>query len=191
MDAAEILEKLDSLGVEIAISGAAGDKLRLNPGAAVPAGLMAEVKQRKNELIKILKLRDYQPKYLEPEATDKELAEIMARVYSEGYILLWSTVLEDLVAFYKNATRTCRTSSKPSYQAYWLGPYGDAWTGRSWTAWVNPRWLPMLPTPIKKSKILSLSFWRIAARWANLRTAQSKSYTRGMRHGVKQTGNTP
>ena len=104
MDAAEILEKLDSLGVEIAISGAAGDKLRLNPGAAVPAGLMAEVKQRKNELIKILKLRDYQPKYLEPEATDKELAEIVARVYSEGYILLWSTVLEDLVAFYKNAT---------------------------------------------------------------------------------------
>jgi hypothetical protein len=65
---------------------------------------MAEVKQHKDELIRILKLRNYRPKYPESEVTDKELAEIVTRVYSEGYILLWSTVLQDLIAFYKNET---------------------------------------------------------------------------------------
>ena len=98
MDASEILEKLESVGVEITISGA-GDKLRLNPGEAVSAELMAEVKQHKAELIKIL--NGYHLKYSEPEATDSELAEIKARVDVEGYVLLWSTVLQDLVAFYR------------------------------------------------------------------------------------------
>lgn len=103
MNATEILEKLEAMGIEVTIS-VDGDKLRLNPGESIPTELLAEVKQHKAELIKILKLRHYQPKYPESEVTDKELAEIVARVYSEGYILLWSIALEDLVAFYRNDT---------------------------------------------------------------------------------------
>ena len=49
MDASAILEKLGSMGVEITISGG-GNKLRLNPGAAVSAELMGEVKQHKEQL---------------------------------------------------------------------------------------------------------------------------------------------
>lgn len=100
MNAAEILEKLQKIGVEVSI-GSTSDKIRLNPGAAVPPDLLAEIKEHKPELLRILKLRGYQPKYAEPEATNKELAEIAARVYQTGYVLLWSNTLDDLVAFYK------------------------------------------------------------------------------------------
>ena len=100
MDASVILERLETMGIEVTIGGS-GDKLRLNPGEAVSPELLAEVKQHKAELIKILILRHYQPKYSEAEVTNKELAEIKARVDVEGYVLLWSTVLQDLIAFYR------------------------------------------------------------------------------------------
>lgn len=35
------------------------------------------------------------------QPSDPELAEIVRRVHEDGYVLLWSTVLKDLVAFYK------------------------------------------------------------------------------------------
>ncbi len=50
----------------------------------------------------------------EAMASDQELKEIEAEVEHKGYVLLWSTVLEDLVAFYrdeeayKDRVVTCR-----------------------------------------------------------------------------------
>ncbi|MFC1944490.1 hypothetical protein ACFLX5_03225 [Chloroflexota bacterium] len=40
-------------------------------------------------------------KYSGDQATKLELDEIVTRVEEKGYVLLWSTVLQDLVAFYK------------------------------------------------------------------------------------------
>jgi len=96
VDPSGILERLEGMGVKVTV---VGDKLRLNPGEAVPAVLLEEVKQHKPELITIIRLRDYRLRYSEVEVTEKELAEIVARVYHEGYVLLWSSVLHDLIAF--------------------------------------------------------------------------------------------
>jgi hypothetical protein len=96
MDAVTILNKLDSLGISVEITG---DRLLLEPGSRVPLELVDELKARKQEII--LKLKGYREKYLDAEATDKELDEIAIRIRIEGYVLLWSNVLCDLVAFYK------------------------------------------------------------------------------------------
>ena len=44
----------------------------------------------------------YRPKYPEGQCRDKELAEIVDRVHREGFVLLWSRILEDFVAFYRD-----------------------------------------------------------------------------------------
>lgn len=44
----------------------------------------------------------YRLKYSADQATQEELEEIAARVHGEGYVLLWSTVLQDLIAFYRD-----------------------------------------------------------------------------------------
>jgi hypothetical protein len=45
----------------------------------------------------------YRLKYPEAQTAQGELEEIVARVHGEeGYVLLWSTVLQDLIAFYRD-----------------------------------------------------------------------------------------
>ena len=119
MDANAILEKLSSLGISMTlIIKPEGPKLWLEPGSAVPQELLAEVKMNKQELIRILKLKGYRPKYPEPRATDRELAEIVARVYSDGYVLLWSNILNDLIAFYRDEAD--RAGIPPGFVPYGL-----------------------------------------------------------------------
>ena len=127
MDAGEILEKLEKLGVEVGI-GSASDKLSLNPGAAVPPDLLAEIKEHKPELLRILKLRGYRSKYSEPEATNKELAEIAARVYQTGYVLLWSNTLDDLIAFYMSDSDKAKIP--PGFVAYSLQELVELFGGK-------------------------------------------------------------
>jgi hypothetical protein len=115
MEANAILERLENIGIQIII---AGDKLQLRPGSDVPPQLLEEVKAHKPELVKILKLEGYRAKYPEPRATERELAEIVARVYHEGYVLLWSTVLQDLVAFYRDEAD--KVGIPPGFVAYSL-----------------------------------------------------------------------
>jgi hypothetical protein len=99
MDATAILDKLSNLGVSVEVRG---DRLRLAPGSRVPAELVDELKAHKDEIISTLKLKGYRQKYPEPQAGDEELEEIAVTINIEGYILLWSTVLNDLVAFYRD-----------------------------------------------------------------------------------------
>lgn len=115
MDACAILERLENIGVQIIV---AGDKLQLRPGSAVPPELFSEVKAHKPELVTILKLRGYQFKHSEFEAPDKELDEIAAGVNRDRYVLLWSTVLEDLIAFYKDEVD--RVNIPPGFVPYSL-----------------------------------------------------------------------
>jgi hypothetical protein len=44
----------------------------------------------------------YRLKYPEGQASRQELAEIETRVHKEGFVLLWSTLLQDLVSFYRD-----------------------------------------------------------------------------------------
>ena len=48
--------------------------------------------------------------------SERELAEIVQRVNHEGYVLLWSTVLADFVAFYK--TEADRKKIPPGFVPY-------------------------------------------------------------------------
>jgi len=97
VDAGAILERLEGIGIEITI---AGDKLQFRPGSAVPPELLSDIKAHKQEIMTVLKLKGYRIKYPDGSATDQEIEEIAARVLIEGYCLLWSTILCDLVAFY-------------------------------------------------------------------------------------------
>ena len=97
MDAGAILERLEKIGIEITI---AGDKLQFRPGSAVSPELLSDIKAHKQELMTVVKLKGYRIRYSDDSASDQELEEISARVLIEGYCLLWSTVLCDLVAFY-------------------------------------------------------------------------------------------
>ena len=58
----------------------------LEPASRVPKELMNEIKQYKDDLLDVL------PK-------DAELDDIVRHVREDGYVLLWSNVLEDSVAF--------------------------------------------------------------------------------------------
>ena len=97
MDAAAILDRLRDLGISVEV---ADDRLRLAPGSRVPPELVDELKAHKQEII--LALKGYRQKYPDSEVTDPELDEIAERVHTDGYILLWSNTLQDLVAFYRD-----------------------------------------------------------------------------------------
>ena len=58
----------------------------LNPGDRVPVGLREEIKLHKADLLDQL-------------TDDSELIEIVRQVRQQGHVLLWSSVLQDLVAF--------------------------------------------------------------------------------------------
>lgn len=99
MSASTILDRLNSLGIAVTLSG---DRLRLEPGSKVPVDVVEELRQHKAEVLSLLMSQRYRPKYPEGQHRDKELAEIVTRVHKEGFVLLWSKVLEDFVAFYRD-----------------------------------------------------------------------------------------
>ena len=59
---------------------------------------------------------NYNLKYPDAPADDQELLEIENRVLTKGYVLLWSEVLEDTVAFYK--TEADREKIPPGFVPY-------------------------------------------------------------------------
>lgn len=83
MTTESIIRQLDDLGVSIQ---SMGGTLMLEPASRVPKELMNEIKQYKDDLLDVL------PK-------DAELDDIVRHVREDGYVLLWSNVLEDSVAF--------------------------------------------------------------------------------------------
>ncbi len=78
-----IIEQLDDLGVSITSNG---EKLSLKPASRVPEQLMNEIRLYKSDLLDVL-------------PRDEELDDIVRHVRDYGYVLLWSNVLEDSVAF--------------------------------------------------------------------------------------------
>jgi hypothetical protein len=60
--------------------------------------------------------RNYHLKYPDAPANDQELTEIENRVSTKGYVLLWSSTLNDFVAFYK--TEADREKIPPGFVPY-------------------------------------------------------------------------
>ena len=60
--------------------------------------------------------RNYNLKYPDAPADDRELQEIENRVLTKGYVLLWSNALNDFVAFYK--TEADRGKIPPGFVPY-------------------------------------------------------------------------
>ena len=80
-----IIEQLDDLGVSIASNG---EKLSLKPASRVPEQLMNQIKRYKSDLMNLFRVQ-----------RDQEMKDIVSLVKKQGYVLLWSSVLEDSVAF--------------------------------------------------------------------------------------------
>lgn len=60
--------------------------------------------------------QNYHLKYPDSQTTEQEVREIQVRVCREGYVLLWSRTLNDLVAFYN--TEAGRKKIPPGFVSY-------------------------------------------------------------------------
>ncbi len=104
MNADTIIRQLAELGVSIAYNG---QMLTLRPGSSVPEHLQDEIRLHKTDLLSRLALR---------RPLDSELSDIIRLVRERGYVLLWSNVLEDAVAFIQNDFDP--TGLPPGFTAY-------------------------------------------------------------------------
>lgn len=87
MTTERLIEQLADLGVSMV---ADGETLIVKPASLVPAELIDDIRLHKPELINKVPPR---------HPLDSELSEIVRQVRAKGYVCLWSTVLEDGVAF--------------------------------------------------------------------------------------------
>ena len=101
-----IIRRLSELGVSLSLNG---EVLEMRPGSKVPHDLKEEVRSHKADLIG--RLVPYTP-------SDSELVEIERQVYGQGYVLLWSTILTDTVAFVQ--TDADRQHIPPGFTVYTL-----------------------------------------------------------------------
>ena len=116
MDSVSILDELHNLGVAVTLDG---DDLLLIPASNVPDSLVPELKAHKPEIIRLIKDRQYAQVYPGEELGDEELQEIVRRVTTAGYVLVYCEILDDLVAFYD--TEADRAKIPPGFV-----PYSDA-----------------------------------------------------------------
>jgi hypothetical protein len=82
-----LILQLVALGISMSVNG---EQLELRPGSMVPEDLQSEVRRRKSDLIGRL---------TNQHIDDSELTELIRQVGEYGYVLLWSVVLRDAVAF--------------------------------------------------------------------------------------------
>ena len=87
MTTERLIEQLANLGVSMV---AEGETLIVKPASLVPAELIDDIRLHKPELISKVPPR---------HPMDSELSEIVRQVRAKGYVCLWSTVLEDNIAF--------------------------------------------------------------------------------------------
>lgn len=93
-----ILHQLDELEVTVSLDD---DRIRLRPASRVSHALAEEVRANKSDLLEYLRWRTCNGK--QGVAGPQELQDLERRVQSEGYVLLWSTLLEDTLALYRSA----------------------------------------------------------------------------------------
>ena len=100
METETIFRQLAELDVSVR---ADHGQIVLNPGDRVPKGLREEIRLHKADL-------------LDQITDDSELVEIVRLVKDQGHVLLWSNVLQDLVAFAQ--TDVDKEDVPPSFTIY-------------------------------------------------------------------------
>ena len=105
MNALHVLQQVRELGITLKLDG---DRIRYAPKSKMPSDLAKGLSQHKTDIIYYLRqeergdlIQHCRLVYPDSRQRPEELQEISRRVQMEGYVLLWSTVLEDLVAFYR------------------------------------------------------------------------------------------
>ena len=118
----EVLDRLDALGVTVEVSG---DKLHCFPGSLVPPDVVEAMLSHKPQLIAQLSGSlepdndRYELAYPDTDNPDPgELAEMEWRVVEGGYVLLWSDVLKDFIAFHRD--EDSRKQIPPGFVPYSL-----------------------------------------------------------------------
>ena len=87
MNTDTLILELVALGISMSVNG---ERLELRPGSMVPEELQSEVRRRKFDLIDRLTNQNIH---------DSELTKLVRQITEYGYVLLWSVVLRDAVAF--------------------------------------------------------------------------------------------
>ena len=98
--ASDLIDKVQRTGAKFELTPT-GFNVRCAPGS-VPQEFQSDLRQHKPEIISYLIQRRYEPVYPHQDQREDELKELVRRVEEEGYVLLWSNVLQDLVAFHGN-----------------------------------------------------------------------------------------
>ena len=87
----------------------ANERLELDVPEDFPDGLVQLLRENKAEVLGYLRqhpvpdVKKYPLKYPDrPRTSDQELAEMVQTVRDRGFVLAWSTALNDLVAFHKS-----------------------------------------------------------------------------------------
>jgi len=96
---AELIARAENLGAEFSLSN--GDVQMRRPGGPLPQEMIDSLREFRSDVRNIISQRRFQYHFDDPDDS-REFHEIVQRVALEGYVLLWSKVLEDFVAFHRD-----------------------------------------------------------------------------------------
>ena len=119
--ALELVKQARAIGAEFTIESG---RVRVRAPMPLPSNLLESLRDHKAMILEYLisegsrrDLKDYVLRYADQgQSNDYELYEICSRVEREGYVLLWSTVLEDFIAFYRGEDK--RREIPPGFVHY-------------------------------------------------------------------------
>ena len=98
--ASDLIDKVQRTGAKFELTPT-GFNVRCAPGS-VPQEFQSDLRQHKPEILRHLIQQRCEPVFPHPCQRDDEMRELVRRVEEEGYVLLWSDVLRDLVVFHRD-----------------------------------------------------------------------------------------
>lgn len=113
MEAAAILEKLDSLGVSVELDGL---DIVCDPGDKIPDDMVPDIQEHKREIIGLLHGRTYRLRFAKGTDPAVEYQELVRQVEQKRIVLLWSRTLKDFIAIYD--TPADKAKVPPGFMAY-------------------------------------------------------------------------
>ena len=96
----DLIEQAKAMGAIFDVT-TEGVKVR-RPRGPLPADTLATLKKHKDEIRAELIKPRYRPLFPDLDQRAAEMEELVHRVEEEGYVLLWSNVLQDLVAYHRD-----------------------------------------------------------------------------------------
>ena len=144
MDALDILNRLHDLGVQVTVNGS---KLRLQPVSVIPPDFVQVVKERKADILDVLRVRKLESRYVPPSgsASREETLEIELRIKETGVSLLGAR--HSTTSWHSSLLRTTPETSRPASRSTPSASYSCYSTTASRTGRPTPS---VESTPTKK-----------------------------------------